>query len=48
VIPDEAVEAPLIFRQAPHYIITTGGSGLYLRTSDPERLIDIITREAPK
>lgn len=40
VTPDQV---PLIFRQAPHYIITTGGAGLHLGTSDPARLIDIIT-----
>jgi hypothetical protein len=40
------LETPLIFRQAPNYIITTGGSGLHLRTEDPARLIDLITGKA--
>jgi len=36
-------EVPAIFRQQPHYIITTGGSGISMKSEDPAALINIFT-----
>lgn len=49
MIPAEAVEAPLIFRQATNWTITTGATGLSLpnreRVMTAAELIETITTE---